>query len=439
MYTSTEQLYELWQSSTGICTDSRKLEPGQLFWALRGDRFDGNQFARQAIEQGAVAAIVDNESIACQHPACFLVQDSLKALQSLAQHYRKQLDLNVLAIAGSNGKTTTKELCRAVLATRYTTFATPGNLNNHIGVPLTLLHMPKDTQIAVIELGANHIGEIQALCQIALPTHGLITNIGLDHLEGFGSIEGVAHANRELFDYLLKHEGIAFVNRHDPWLMHMASHLPKVIYYPEEGWQPLYEGYFAGIQLPDGMQQYSRLFGKYNFYNIAAALSVAIFFGIPQKIALQAIGNYQPQNQRSQLIEAHNIRLILDAYNANPSSMEQAITSFAQIPHQPKMVILGDMLELGNYSQNAHEQLGKLLQASAFEKVVLFGKEIQAALPYLPRALYFADKFSLHNWLNEQDWQGYHVLIKGSRSMQLESVVPFILKTHSLHGTHHGI
>jgi UDP-N-acetylmuramoyl-tripeptide--D-alanyl-D-alanine ligase len=425
MYTSIAELYRLYKESQGICTDTRSLQAGQLFWALRGERFDGNQFALQALQAGAMAAVVDDPAIARADARCHLVEDSLQALQALAHHRRKQFNIPVIAITGSNGKTTTKELTRLALACRYRAFATPGNLNNHIGVPLTLLRMPSDSEIAVIELGANHEGEIAALCEIAAPTHGLITNIGMDHLEGFGSLEGVARANSELYYYLLQHEGIAFVNSRDEWLMRMASRLPHRIEYPAG--IALAEGnYFVSIRDNEGNVFQTRLFGEYNFDNIAAAHCIGLHFGVPGHEALQAIATYTPQNQRSQLIEQGQVRIILDAYNANPSSMEQAIQSFARLPQHPKMLILGDMLELGTYSQQAHEELGRLVASFQFDKVVLYGKEIQAALRHLPAAYYFPDKFSLHNWLSDQHWHGYHILIKGSRGMQLESVLPFI-------------
>lgn len=425
MYTSIPELFRLYNESRGVCTDTRTLQSGEIFWALKGARFDGNRFALQAIEAGAAAAVVDDPSVAKAHPRCYLVEDGLQALQALAHHRRKQFNIPLIAITGSNGKTTTKELTHVVLSCSYRAFATPGNLNNHIGVPLSLLRMPANTEIAVIELGANHEGEIAALCEIAAPTHGLITNIGMDHLEGFGSLEGVARANSELYYYLLKNEGTAFVNSRDEWLMRMASRLPKRIEYPQ-GIEAIKGEYFVGIKTKEGHTYSTHLFGDYNFDNIAAAHCIGLTFGIEESQALQAIAQYIPKNQRSQLIEQGQVRIVLDAYNANPSSMEQAIRSFARLPHRPKMLIVGDMLELGGYSRQAHEDLGQLIASFDFDKVVLYGKEVQAALAHLPFAYYFPDKFSLHNWLADQHWAGYHILIKASRGMQLESTLPFI-------------
>ncbi|WP_035727941.1 UDP-N-acetylmuramoyl-tripeptide--D-alanyl-D-alanine ligase [Eisenibacter elegans] len=433
-FVDTPTLYRYYlEAQQRVSTDTRSLKGGELFFALKGEHFDANLFAAQALEQGAAYVIMDNPSaIPNNDPRYRLVPDSLSALQALAAHYRRQWQFPVLAIGGSNGKTTTKELIKAVLATRYRTFATPGNLNNHIGVPLSILATPPDTQIGVLELGANHIGEIALLCEIAQPTHGLITNIGLDHLEGFGSLEGVAQANSELYYYLLKNGGLIFVNSQEPHLLRMAARFPRErqIRYPQptddfcltaqEG------GFFVRYQASTGHSIQTQLFGQYNFFNIASALCVGHHFQVAEAAAHEAVAAYAPSNNRSQVVQKGSNTILLDAYNANPSSMEQAIVSFGKIAAKQKMVILGDMYELGEASTEAHRNLGAQVATQQFDIVVFFGQMIQPALEHNPKAYYFNDKFSLHNWLQDQALTETHVLVKGSRGVKLETVLDFI-------------
>ncbi len=432
------KLYELFIQCGGISTDTRKIAKDVLFFALKGDKFDANEFAAEALGKGAKYVVMDNPKFYDpQNPKMILVDDTLVALQQLANQYRKTLTIPVIAVCGSNGKTTTKELTKAVLSQKFITFATQGNLNNHIGVPLSLLSIPRNTEIAVIEMGANHEGETKLLCEIAQPDFGLITNNGLDHLEGFGSIEGVKRANGELFDYLLENNGKAFVNALETDLLEMSEKLPQKFFYGNHN-QP-HHFYFAK-ELAEGMDAKmgvkfkteknemveTQLFGSYNFYNILTALCIGKYFKVPSELANQAIANYIPANNRSQIIEKNTNTIILDAYNANPSSVGKALESFVKTKNEKKVLILGDMLELGDYSIEEHRKLGKLLSEYQFDTLIFFGKEIQEALPFNPKAYYFSDKFSLHNWLADKKIQNALWLIKGSRGMGLESVLDFI-------------
>lgn len=427
-----EQLYQKYLSCTGVSTDTRKIEPGNLFFALKGPNFNGNAFAHKALESGAKYLVLDEiiDPALADMPEVILVDDALSALQELARHHRRQFNIPIIAVGGSNGKTTSKELIHKVLAAQFRTFATPGNLNNHIGVPLTLLQMPLNTQMAVIEMGANHAGEIAELCKIAEPNFGIITNIGMDHLEGFGSIHGVAQANGELYDFLQKNQGKIFVNTQEEMLVQLSAHFPEKITYPSQGdyfhAELIPSDFFLKIQTEAGETVQTQLFGEYNFANIATALCIGKYFGVKSSSANQAVAEYQPANQRSQFIEKRSNTIILDAYNANPSSMTLALQSFAKIKGSYKVVILGDMNELGELSTQEHLNLGKLLAELRFDLVILHGKEIQAALTDNPKAYYFPDKFSLHNWLTDRKLENAHVLIKGSRGMTLESVLLFL-------------
>ena len=427
-----DQLYHKFLNSTGVSTDTRKIEQGNLFFALKGPNFNGNKFADKALENGASYAIVDeiHEPLSSDQTEVILVENVLSALQELARYHRRKLNLPIIAVGGSNGKTTTKELIYRVLSVKYKAFATPGNLNNHIGVPLSLLQLTKDIEMAVIEMGANHEGEIAALCNIAEPNFGVITNIGMDHIEGFGSIEGVARANGELFDFLSKNQGKIFVNTQEKYLTDLAKAFSDKITYPAQG--DFYEAellpsaFFVKIQNHKGDIIQTKLFGEYNFANAATALCIGKYFEVDDALASQAVADYEPANQRSQLIQKENNTIILDAYNANPSSMEMALKSFAKIEGSYKVVLLGDMNELGDISQEEHQKLGEIVSKYKFDLVVLHGKAIQAALTSNPLAYYFPDKFSLHNWLEDKKFDQAHILIKGSRSLKLETTVQFI-------------
>jgi UDP-N-acetylmuramoyl-tripeptide--D-alanyl-D-alanine ligase len=435
MKISLEQLFEFYKNSGGVCTDTRKIQANCLFFALKGANFNGNLFAETALQKGAKWVVIDelvlsNEFYTAHNQQVIEVVDVLKTLQDLANYYRRTFQIPFIAVGGSNGKTTTKELIARVLAQKYKTFATPSNLNNHIGVPLTLLLMPADTEMAIIEMGANHAGEIAELCQIAEPTMGVITNIGLDHLEGFGSIEGVAQANGELFDFLALNNGKAFINTQEAFLTEIAQNVAEKITYPQAGdyfsAQLLANDFFVKYQTEKGEVVDTQLFGAYNFANLATALCIGKYFGVDSTLANQAVVGYAPANQRSQIIQKGSNTVILDAYNANPSSMQLAIQNFAQVKAEAKMVILGDMFELGEASDAEHQKIGELLAQLNFSKIVLFGSAMQNALPANPKAYYFTDKFSLHNWLTDSQLQNMHILIKGSRGVSLETTLHFI-------------
>ncbi|MCU0439808.1 MAG: UDP-N-acetylmuramoyl-tripeptide--D-alanyl-D-alanine ligase [Raineya sp.] len=427
----TDILYQFFLENPAISTDTRKIQPNSIFFALKGANFNGNAFAKEALEKGALYAVIDEKAYK-ENDKYILVDDALKALQSLARKYRDSFQIPFIAVGGSNGKTTTKELIHKVLSKKYKTFATQGNLNNHIGVPLTLLSIPQDTEMAVIELGANHIGETTDLCEIANPNYGIITNIGLDHLEGFGSLEGVAQANSELYYHLLKSQGKIFLNTNEEHLVRMASRFPKelVITYPNT------DDYFSAALLPSEFYLTyeteakevvnTQMIGKYNFANISTALCIGKYFNVSSHLANEAISEYAPSNNRSQLLKKDSNTIILDAYNANPSSMKEAIENMDGISSENKMVILGQMNEMGTYSQQEHENLGKLIASKNIQTVVLYGEEMQYALSYLPKAYYFTDKFSLHNWLQDTKPQNQLILIKGSRGAKMETVLDFL-------------
>lgn len=425
------QLYNHFLSAKGVCTDTRKLQPDELFFALKGPNFDGNRYASKALELGASLVVVDDPQ-ALAGDRYFLVEDVLKALQDLSTFHRKKFKIPVIGLTGSNGKTTTKELMHSVLSRKFNVHATKGNLNNHIGVPLTLLGMTKDTEVAIIEMGANKQGDIAELCQIALPTHGLITNIGKAHLEGMGGPEGVLKTKTELFQFLLESDGKVFINTRQQVFSQMIRRFEDPVLFPgvdDFCSVSMLEAdpYVAFSVGTDSRRYTSGLIGSYNFDNIAAAICVGTFFGVPAADAAKAAATYVPANMRSQILEKRSNWIFLDAYNANPSSMEEALNAFERLnKRRYKMVILGDMLELGPHTVEEHEKLGELLQRMQLDKVCLTGELIQHALPKVSNALYFPDPFSLRNWLQDSALEDYQILIKGSRGMKLETLMDFI-------------
>lgn len=425
---STEELYARYKTATGVTTDTRNITGGCIFFALKGDKFNGNTFAEEALNKGAAYAVVDEAEYAVNE-RCLLFDDVLETLQQLARHHRRQFGVPVIGLTGSNGKTTNKELLTRVLARKYKVHATKGNLNNHIGVPLTLLSMPDDTQIAVIEMGANHQQEIGLLCSIAEPTHGFITNLGKAHLEGFGGEEGIRKGKGELFDFLKKSGGIVFANATDDKIVEMVRerNILAVVYYgnDENALEMTAESPVVEFAAPHSRKTYTtHIGGKYNFDNMQTAFNVGLYFNVEEDDAATAIATYNPDNNRSQTVEVGSNSFLMDAYNANPSSMEASVKSFAalQTPKR-KVVILGDMFELGEYSLKEHAALGELVSRLGFDYVVLYGENMQHALPYLPKALYFTDKFSMHNWLLDMKFENTFFLVKGSRSTGLESVL----------------
>lgn len=427
--TSTSELYHKFLECSGVSTDTRKITPECLFVALKGPAFDGNQFAQDALEKGARYAVVDDPAVAAHNQRCLLVADGLTALQDLARHHRRTLNIPIIALTGSNGKTTTKELIAAVLSKQYKTYATLGNFNNHIGVPLTLLAIDDSYEMAVVEMGANHQQEIALLSSIAEPTHGLVTNVGKAHLEGFGGVEGVRKGKGELFDWLASSGGVVFVNAQSTTLVAMFQErqFREVVFYLETNVPTLLqETPVVVYRNAEGREITTHLPGRYNFENMAAALAIGHYFGVTSEEANRAVADYNPTNNRSQVVTKGTNTILLDAYNANPSSMAAAVEQFMNLPAPKKVVILGDMYELGPESEAEHAALGKLVAKGNFDVVILAGKDMKHALGALPKAYYFPDKFSLHNWLMDNPFTHTHVLVKGSRGMSLETVVPFI-------------
>ncbi len=427
-----DELYKIFESSKGVSTDTRDDLEGKIFFALSGERFNGNEFARQALDKGAVAAVVDQEEMA-EGEGLFFVNDALLALQELAAYHRKTLTNTViLAIGGSNGKTTTKELTAAVLSVKFKTIATKGNLNNHIGVPLTILGIRHDHEMAVVELGCNHMFETARLCRIADPDFGLITNIGKDHLEGFGSVERCAAANGELFQHLKENKGLAFINTLQPLVVKEAELLTRKVTYPQaddffHAKGSLVDGLLV-IETRSGKQVHTNLTGLYNLDNVAAALCVGKYFDVDMQEAFKAVSAYEPKNNRSQRVKTVHNTLIMDAYNANPSSMDAALDSFGTLEaagHR-KAVILGDMNELGSYSQEEHEALGRKLHTMHLDKVLLCGKEMAHTAENCPEAQYFHATDELRNYLETQPLRGFTILLKASRSSRLENLAPLL-------------
>lgn len=425
-------LYDKYLSASGVSTDTRIIKPGNIFFALKGPNYNANKFAKAALEQGAGYAVIDDPEHLLKDERCLLVDDSLKTLQELATYHRSKLKIPVIGITGSNGKTTTKELIYGVLSKKYETFATAGNLNNHIGVPISLLSIDPKTEIAIIEMGANKVGDIAELCEMARPTHGLITNIGKAHIEGFGGFEGVIRGKSELYQFLLDHNGKVFINSQNEILNKMAKRFERPYYYPD------YSDYyhceliaadpFLVIRSDKGNLVETNLVGKYNFENIAAALCIGKFFEVDNKKANRAISKYTPSNNRSQIIKKGNNMLILDAYNANPVSMKAAIENLAEMESRNKVVILGDMNELGEISEAEHYKIGELTKNQRFNKVIFCGEKILAAKNANPESTYFKEKDQLIDYLHENPFDKALILIKASRSLGLEKLVDVIEK-----------
>ncbi len=428
----TKQLYTYFVQYPLVSTDTRAIKSGSIFFALKGANFDGNQYAHEAIAQGAAYAVVDDPKVATSDRV-LLVDDVLKSLQDLARYHRNQLAIPVLAITGTNGKTTSKELISAVLSKQYKLCYTQGNLNNHIGVPLTLLSMQKDTELAVIEMGANHPGEIAALCAIAEPNFGLITNVGKAHLEGFGSFEGVIKTKSEMYDYIRTHSGKCFVCAENAILMEKSNALDRITYGTTSSANVQGEAEASAYHLvvkalfPKGwLYIQTKLIGAYNFENVMAAVTIGMHFKVDPIQIQQAIESYQPSNNRSQLEERDTNKIILDAYNANPTSMQGALQNLERINHLNKCVILGDMLELGEYSAEEHQRIVDILEASTFNKMFLVGSCFSAT-QYSSRIQTFKTAVDLAHYLKEQVKFEYAlILVKGSRGTKLETVLDAI-------------
>lgn len=430
-YHTLEEIYTIFKTIRKISTDSRHVINGSLFFALRGERFDGNDFVMEALEKGASYAITDKPGLP-DDSRLIRVEDTLATLQQLAILHRNSLNIPVIAIAGSNGKTTTKELIAAVLSTKYQVAVTRGNLNNHIGVPLTILSIEEKDKLAVVEIGANHQGEHQLLCQISQPTHGIVTNIGKDHLQGFGGTEGVLKAYSEIYHYMLDHSCLAFVNADDPLLMRLSTGIPRVTY--GSGPEADFKGKLlspvpvlkVSIQFPDQSLEIStQLVGAYNFSNVMAAACIGNYFGVEANLIRKAIEEYRPENYRSQLIITTRNTVIMDAYNANPSSMEAAIKNFMGFPGKGKVLILGDMLELGEAAQEEHLRILHLAQQAEAETIMLVGQHFaQAASDHQVKI--FPSAKDLSAFLKENPLTGKTILIKGSRGIALETILEYL-------------
>ncbi len=419
-----EALYGRFRENPVVATDTRKPVDGRMFFCLKGPNFDANTFVATALETGAAHVVTEDEKWK-DHPQVTVVDDALKALQALARRHRSTFRFPVIGLTGSNGKTTHKELIKEVLAHKYETYATEGNLNNHIGVPLTLLSIPSDADIAIVEMGANHRGEIKALCEIAMPNYGLITNIGKAHLEGFGGMEGVRLGKKELYDYIKKGKGKLFVNGDDQVLTEMSKGTPSVFYGADPEFfvsgkvlasDPYLKFEFSFQGVSSGEVQ-TKMIGSYNFQNFLAAACVGCYFGVEPGAVRKALAAYVPANNRSQCVDTAHNRLILDAYNANPSSMKLALEDFAAMDRWPKMAFIGHMLELGENSKKEHQAvIDEVLRLGI--PAVLVGDKFSGC--NLRGLEYFKTSEEFLEWVQSEKWAGHLILLKGSRGIAME-------------------
>ena len=428
---STIQLiYQHYLINRIICTDTRSITQGCLFFALKGENFDANTFASKALDQGAAYAIIDNADYRL-NDKCILVDDVLITLQELARHHRSQLNIPVIGLTGSNGKTTTKELINAVLKEKYKTFATKGNLNNHIGVPLSILSIADDTAIAVIEMGANHQKEIAFLCSIANPTHGMITNIGMAHLDGFGGFEGVKKGKAELFTFLQQHQGTAFINRDSVHIMEMSTRVEQIVYYGT-GADNAVSGTLSAtdpviaLNWNKGGTSFpikTNLTGSYNFENILAAICIGDFFELTAEEIRAGLEGYLPINNRSQLKKTATNTVICDFYNANPSSMAAALANISALAAENKVAIIGDMFELGPEAEQQHNEIAALAEKAGLATVIFIGAHFYA-LKDKYQGEFFATPKDAELWLENNVVKNSLILLKGSRGMTLEQLLP---------------
>ena len=432
-----EQLYASFKQSNGVTTDTRQCKEGMMFFALRGENFDGNRYAVEALGKGCSYVVVDNrEYFAEDNPQMIFVDDSLKALQQLARHHRRQLGTTIVGVTGTNGKTTTKELMAAVLKRRYHILYTQGNLNNHIGVPLTLLQLNSLHEMAIVEMGANHPGDIKELVDIAEPDYGVITNVGMAHLQGFGSLEGVIRTKGELYDYIRTTEKrTIFLNDNNEYLKSIASGLTAVRYGRPSEANVLYVAGeviacdpYLRFRWKEGADEWyevsTHIVGSYNIDNALCAATVGRYFGVSAEDVSIALAEYIPTNNRSQLTETEHNTLIVDAYNANPTSMRAALDNFVCMEVSPKMVILGDMKELGEATAEAHQTVVDRLAKCDFEQVWLVGAAFAATLHGSARV--FTDAEAVKEELQQHPVKKKYILVKGSNSMKLASLIPYL-------------
>ena len=432
-----EQLYASFKQSNGVTTDTRQCKEGMMFFALRGENFDGNRYAVEALGKGCSYVVVDNrEYFAEDNPQMIFVDDSLKALQQLARHHRRQLGTTIVGVTGTNGKTTTKELMAAVLKRRYNILYTQGNLNNHIGVPLTLLQLNSLHEMAIVEMGANHPGDIKELVDIAEPDYGVITNVGMAHLQGFGSLEGVIRTKGELYDYIRTTEKrTIFLNDNNEYLKSIASGLTAVRYGRPSEANVLYVAGeviacdpYLRFRWKEGADEWhevsTHIVGSYNIDNALCAATVGRYFGVSAEDVSIALAEYIPTNNRSQLTETEHNTLIVDAYNANPTSMRAALDNFVCMEVSPKMVILGDMKELGEATAEAHQTVVDRLAKCDFEQVWLVGSAFAATQHGSARV--FTDAEAVKEELQQHPVKKKYILVKGSNSMKLASLIPYL-------------
>ena len=418
-----KKLHNLFLKHPSVSTDTRKIAKNDLYFALKGDNFNGNAFTKQALENGAAYCIIDEEKFAINNQ-CIVVEDVLETLQKLATFHRTYLKLPIIGLTGSNGKTTTKELIHAVLSKKFKTSATIGNLNNHIGVPLTLLKMNTETEFGIVEMGANHKKEIAFLCNIALPDYGLITNFGKAHLEGFGSIDGVIEGKSELYKHLISHKKTIFINSTDPIQLEKSKNATTINFGNKE--TDDFEIHFKSAQ-PNvtvtfkNVEINSQLIGEYNFNNISVAIAIGAYFKVDEKLIKEAIENYSPKNNRSQIVEKGTTKIILDAYNANPSSMKVALENFGKLEAENKIAILGDMFELGQDAKKEHIAIAEQANSLNVSKVIFIGENFHEAIPKTNETYKtfnnFKEQFQLESLKNAT------ILIKGSRGMALERIL----------------
>lgn len=423
---NTSKLHALFLESSGVCTDTRTLASGQLYFALKGGNFDGNAFAKAAIEKGALAAVVDDPALSGEQ--LIKVPDVLTALQQLATYHRTYLNIPIIGLTGSNGKTTTKELINAVVSQRYNTVATKGNLNNHIGVPLTLLSMNKETEIGIVEMGANHQKEIELLSKIANPTMGYITNFGKAHLEGFGGIQGVIKGKSELYDHLRMHTALAVVNIDDPLQIKQSQGLKRFSFGAKNAdvsTQMLSATPFVVMQLEDTVVK-SQLIGSYNAHNIAAAMAIGMYLDISKTAIKSGIEAYQPANNRSQIIEKKGFTIILDAYNANPTSMQAALENLSLQSNPVKIAFLGDMYEVGQDTRAEHNRIAQIAQDLGIDQIHAVGAHFYNSVTKTNHLYTYPDFEAFSNSFQSQIPKGAVILIKGSRGMAMERVLELI-------------
>ncbi len=423
-----ETIYRHFAKSLKVSTDSRKIENGTVFFALKGENYDANDFAEQVAQEGIASLVVADRKDMPKHERILIVDDSLKTLQDLASYHRQKSQAVVLAITGTNGKTTTKELVAAVLAKKYDIIHTKGNLNNHMDVPLTLLDIKPDTEITIVEMGANHKGEIGFLCQIAAPDFGLITNVGKAHLEGFGSFEGVIQTKTELYRHIKAQGGAVFVNQGNPLLWELSEGQTRISYgkhcAADTAVAPGKSNPYLSVVWNRRLIQ-THLVGNYNFENVAAAIGVGQHFGVDENDIVEALEAYLPTNNRSQVIETEKNRVLMDAYNANPTSMRAALINFINICGENHLLVLGDMRELGSSAEEEHRNILGLMKELGFKDAFLVGPNF-CNCNVNPQWMSFAKVEDLHQYIANHPIEGKHILVKGSRGIQLEKVLPLL-------------